>query len=237
MQFVRTRGVMVWAVALAVGAASAWAGSITGTVKFEGAPPALKPLDTSADPVCAAKHKDKPLENEVLVLGPGQTMGNVLVRVSKGAPAKETPVPTDPVILTQEGCRYAPHVFAIRVGQPLKVLNPDGILHNVHSLPKANTAVNKAMPANVTEMDEKFTKVEEPFAFKCDIHPWMQAWCFVTDNPYYSITKADGVFTIDGLDPGDYEITAWHERLGAKTAAVSVKDGEPGKADFTFAKK
>lgn len=215
----------------------AWAGSITGTVKFEGQPPALKPLDTSADPVCHSKHKDKPLPNEVLVLGSGQTMANVLVRVTKGAPVKDHPVPKDPIVLTQEGCRYAPHVFVIRAGQLLKVLNPDGILHNVHSLPKTNTALNKAMPANMNEMETKFDKVEEPFAFKCDIHPWMQAWCFVTDNPYYSITKDDGLFNIEGLDAGEYEITAWHERLGTKTATVTVKDGEPAKADFAFAKK
>lgn len=223
--------------ALLVWSAQAWAGSITGTVKFEGQPPVLKPLDTSADPVCHAKHKDKPLPNEVLVLGSGQTMANVLVRVTKGAPAKDHPAPSEPVVLTQEDCRYAPHVFAIRVGQPLKVLNPDGILHNVHSLPKTNTAVNKAMPANLTEMETKFDQIEEPFAFKCDIHPWMQAWCFVTDNPYYSITKEDGVFSIDGLDPGEYEITAWHERLGTKTATITVKDGEPAKVDFAFARK
>jgi len=29
-------------------------------------------------------------------------------------------------------------------------------------------------------------------------------------------------FTISGLDPGTYEITAWHERLGMQTASVTV---------------
>ena len=237
MRMIWGRTGVVCAAALVAFGTQAWAGSVTGTVKFEGQPPALKPLDTSADPVCHSKHKDKPLLNEVLVLGPGQTMANVVVRVTKGAPVKEHPAPAEPVVLTQEGCRYAPHVVAIRVGQPLMVLNPDGILHNVHSLPKTNTALNRAMPANLTEIETKFDKIEEPFAFKCDIHPWMQAWCFVTDNPYYSITKEDGVFSIDGLDAGEYEISAWHERLGVKTATVAVKDGEPAKVDFSFSKK
>ncbi|MBI2434764.1 MAG: carboxypeptidase regulatory-like domain-containing protein [Candidatus Hydrogenedentes bacterium] len=65
----------------------------------------------------------------------------------------------------------------------------------------------------------------------------MQAWCLVTDNPYHSVTKEDGVFTIDGIDPGEYEITAWHERLGVKTTTVTVTDGAPATADFTYAKK
>lgn len=233
----KVRGAILTLCVLLGAAGAVQAGSITGTVKFEGQPPELKPLNLSADPACAAMHKDKPLPNEMLVLGPGQTMANVLVRVTKGLPEKEHPAPSEPVVLTQEGCRYAPRVFAIWVGQPLKVLNPDGIMHNVHSVPKANTALNRAMPKNVTEIETKFDKLEEPFPFKCDIHPWMQAWCFVTDNPFHSITKEDGVYTIDGLDPGEYEITAWHERLGAKTATVTVKEGEPAKADFTFSRK
>lgn len=236
MRAVRNLGMGGWVVLACLCAGPVWAGSVSGTVKFEGQPPQLKPLDTSADPACAAMHKENPIPNEVLVLGPGQTMANVLVRVTKGAPAMEHPAPTEPVVLTQEGCRYAPRVFAIRPGQTLKVLNPDGIMHNVHSLPKANTALNRAMPKNVTELETTFDKLEDPFPFKCDIHPWMQAWCFVTDNPYYAITKEDGQFTIDGLDPGEYELTAWHERLGTKTATVTVKEGEAGKVDFVFSR-
>ena len=39
------------------------------------------------------------------------------------------------------------------------------------------------------------------------------------------MTAADGKFTISGLDPGTYEITAWHERLGTQTASVTVTGG------------
>jgi hypothetical protein len=36
--------------------------------------------------------------------------------------------------MDQHGCQYKPHVMGIMVGQPFKVLNSDGILHNVHAL-------------------------------------------------------------------------------------------------------
>ena len=214
----------------------AWAGSVTGKVAFEGQAPEMKPVSLSADAACAAMHKDKPVLSEVLVLGEGQAMANVMVAVTGGIPQKEFPQPTEPVVLSQKGCRYEPHVFGIRVGQTLKVLNPDGILHNVHSTPKTNTALNKAMPKDMTEIETRFDKPEELFPFKCDIHPWMQAYCAVFAHPFFSVTASDGKFEISGLDPGEYEITAWHERLGAKKAKVTVAADGAATLDFVFSR-
>lgn len=213
------------------------AGSITGTVNFEGDAPEMKPLDTSADPVCAMKHKESPLLNETLVLGEGQTMANVLVRIIKGLPeGKEYPVPEEPVLLTQEGCQYSPHVFGIRPGQTLRVLNPDGTLHNVNCMPRTNKPFNRAMPSTITEMEEVFTVPEEAFSFKCDVHPWMRAFCAVIEHPFFMVTEKDGKYSIEGLDPGEYEIEAWHERLGPKSATVTVAEGADATADFTFSR-
>ena len=38
---------------------------------------------------------------------------------------------------------YVPHVMGIMVGQPYRILNSDGILHNVHTLPKINPSFNQ----------------------------------------------------------------------------------------------
>lgn len=215
--------------------AAANAGSITGTIKFEGEPIPMKPWDTSAVPECHAMHKDKPIMHEELVLGPGQTIANIYVEVTKGVPQKDYPVPTEPVVLTQEGCRYSPRMIAVRVGQPLKVLNPDGILHNVNYLPKINTPQNFAMPANMKEKDLKFDKPEPPFMFKCDIHAWMGAYCAVVSHPFFAVTKEDGVYKIDNLPPGEYEVTAYHERLPKQVATVKVADGAVTQ-DFKFSR-
>ena len=69
------------------------ASTITGTVTFDGKAPALKPLAMDADPACAKKHT-APVPSEMLVLGNGNTMGNIMVFVSKGLPAgKPGPLP------------------------------------------------------------------------------------------------------------------------------------------------
>jgi plastocyanin len=210
--------------------------SITGTVTFDGEAPALKPLDMTAEAVCHEKHGGKPAPNEALVLGPGKTMGNIMVWVSKGLPAEKTyPAPETPVVLDQDGCVYKPHVMGIMVGQTYRILNSDGILHNIHTLSKINPTLNRGQPATVKEMTTSFPRPENMFQVKCDVHPWMIAYIGVFTHPFFSVTSTDGKFAISGLDAGTYEITAWHERLGTQTASIAVAANDTRTHDFTFA--
>jgi plastocyanin len=211
------------------------ASSITGTVTFAGKSPNLRPLTMDADPMCAKKHSG-PVPNELLVLGNGNTMGNIMVWVSKGLPAGKTwPVPQTPVVLDQQGCQYKPHVMGIMVGQPYKILNSDALPHNVHTLPKVNKPFNRAMPATLKEATTKFDRAEPIFQVKCDVHPWMSAYIGVFTHPFFSVTRTDGKYTISGLEPGTYEITAWHERLGTQTASITVGANDKKSQDFKFA--
>jgi plastocyanin len=236
----RWTGNKLW-LAIGLFAMSVWpsvafaASTVTGIVTFTGTPPPPRPLAMDADPVCAKKHST-PAMNEMLVLGTGNTMGNIIVWVSKGVPAGKTyPAPKTPVVLDQNGCQYKPHAMGIMVGQPYRILNSDGILHNIHSLPKVNASFNKPMPATIKETTTTFDKAEPIFKIKCDVHPWMEAYIGVFTNPFYSVTAADGKFTISGLDPGTYEITAWHERLGTQTASVTVGASDTKTQNFKFA--
>ena len=221
-------------------AAAVWPGvafaasTITGTVNYAGAVPTLRPLAMDADPACAKKHS-APVPNEMLVLGNGNTMGNIMVWVSKGLPSGKTwPAPTTPVTIDQNGCQYKPHVMGVVAGQTYRILNSDGILHNIHTLPKVNASYNKAMTPTMKEQTTTFNKPEPVFPIKCDVHPWMQAYVAVFTHPFFSVTASDGKFTISGLDPGTYEITAWHEKLGTQTATVTVAANETKTQNFKF---
>ncbi|HKH49403.1 MAG TPA: carboxypeptidase regulatory-like domain-containing protein [Thermoanaerobaculia bacterium] len=220
-------------VLLASAAGPALAGDITGTVTYTGKVPNLKPIAMNADPACASKHTG-PVPSEALVLGPANAMANVMVRV-KGPVQGSFPAPAKPVVIDQKGCQYHPHVLGIRVGQTLQLKNSDGLLHNVHALPKVNTPFNMAMPANRTTADTKFGKEEGMFLVKCDVHPWMSAYVGVFSNPFYTVSGKDGKYKISGLPPGNYEIEAWHEKLGVKSAKVTVAANKPGAANFSFA--
>ena len=210
------------------------ASSITGTVTFDGDAPTLPALSMDAEPECAEQHTG-PVPAEMLVLGDGNTMGNIIVWVSDGLPAGDWAAPTTPVVLDQRGCLYVPHAMGIMVGQPYRILNSDGFLHNIHTLPEINTTFNRAMPATLTETTTTFGQPEAIFQIKCDVHPWMLAYIGVFDHPFFSVTSSDGSYTISGLPPGTYEITAWQERLGTQTASITVGDSDTTSQDFTFA--
>lgn len=213
----------------------AFAGEISGTVTFDGEIPKMKELQMDADPECAKKHPAPPV-SDALVLGDNRTMANVFVRVKSGASEKQYPTPTEPVVIKQQGCIYNPHVVGVMVGQPVKFMNNDGVLHNVHALPEKNKPFNLGMPATMTEAQKEFTKEEWMFPIKCDVHPWMKAYAAVLPHPFFDVTETDGKFTIKGLDPGTYEIELWHEKLGTKTEKVTVGQSETKTIDFTFSR-
>ena len=160
---------------------------------------------------------------------------NVFVWVSAGLPAGQTyPAPKDPAVIDQNGCHYVPHVVGVMVGQPLKILNSDGTLHNVHGMPKKNPQFNFAMPKFVKQKETTFATPETMIAVKCDVHPWMAGTVFVLDNPFFAVTGPDGTFTIPGLPPGDYSVDAWHEKFGTQNAKAKVDANGTATADFKF---
>lgn len=213
----------------------AYAATIKGAVSYEGEVPNLKPIDMGADAICLSKHVSAVMP-QVLVLDENKKMANVFVQITSGLPKQDYPVPTEPVVLTQEGCQYHPHVVGVQVGQTVKLLNPDGTLHNVHALCKVNAEFNLAMPKFRTEMTRIFDKVETMFPIKCDVHPWMAGWISVMAHPYFNVSQANGSFEIANVPAGTYELEAWHEKLGIQKASVTVTADETKEVNFTFSR-
>jgi len=212
---------------------AAQAGTIKGTIDYEGPIPKLKPINMEADLICHAQH-DSPVLPETIVLGEGQTMGNVFVHV-KNAPKKSYETPEEPVVISQKGCVYAPHVLGIMVNQQMKIRNEDGTLHNVHALCKKNKEFNMAMPKFRKVATKTFTEAEDMFLIKCDVHPWEGAWISVMTHPFFATTGKEGTYEIKGLPAGEYEIEVWHEKLKtlARKVQISAED-DIQVADFTF---
>ena len=146
----------VWlsALALSAGFSIVSTAQVGGTVKLDGKAPENPKIDMSAVPQCAGQHKDAVMQ-ETVVVGKEGGLANVVVSIKKeegmNLPGDDKP-PTTPIVLTQKGCQYVPHVLAAQVGQPLIVKNEDPFLHNVHSLPEKNDPMpprNSGRPASV----------------------------------------------------------------------------------------
>lgn len=208
--------------------------SITGKVTLEGTPPKPVTIQISADPNCEAMHEGQPLTSEEVIVNPDGTLRNVFVYVKSGLDGKTFPKPQTPVEIDQEGCHYRPHVFGMQAGQPLLIKNSDPTLHNIHALAKDNREFNIGQPNKGMQTTRTFASPEVMVHFKCDVHPWMSAYCGVLDNPFYSVTGDDGTFALSKLPAGEYVVEAWHEKYGAQTQTVTVGDKESKQIAFTF---
>jgi hypothetical protein len=214
----------------------ATAGTVTATVKFEGAAPAPEMITLTGDPKCVERNGGPQRAEEHIVIGDNQALQNVFVYVKDGLGSFGFPVPTEPVVLDQDKCRYTPRVLGVRVGQPLQIHNSDPLLHNVRSNAVVNQAFNKSTPIEGMKFDHVFATKEVMVPFKCDVHGWMSAYVGVLDHPYFGTTKADGKVVLANLPPGTYTIEAWHETLGTKTQQVTIGAKESRDVSFAFAR-
>lgn len=214
----------------------ATAATITASVVFEGTPPPAAMVRIDADSRCVAEYGAAQRPAESLVLGEDQALQNVFVYVKDGLPPLTFPVPTEPVVLDQQKCRYVPRVFGIRVGQPLEIRNSDPLLHNVRSDGQINQPFNMGQPVQGTTFTKTFTTGEVMLPFRCDVHGWMNAWAGVLDHPFFGVSGPAGQVTLAGLPPGTYTIEAWHEELGTRTAQVTIGAKESRDVRFAFAR-
>jgi plastocyanin len=213
----------------------ATAGELKGTVALDGAAPANPAIKMAADPVCMKQTAGTTQAQETFMVGTdGKSLGNVFVYVKDGLGNYVFDVPTEAARIDQKDCRYHPHVFGMRVGQPLEILNSDPTLHNIHATPKANTEFNNGQPIQGMKMNHTFTAKEVMVPFKCDVHGWMNAYVAVLDHPYFAVTGADGTFSMKSLPPGTYTVEAWHEKLGATTQSVTIAEKETKEITFTL---
>jgi hypothetical protein len=208
-------------------------GKITGTVKLDGTAPHMKGIDMSKDPFCSKAHASDPAHMENVVVGSGGGLENVVLYIAdwSGAATVST---TEPVF-DQKNCMYTPHVLAMDVAQKFKVQTSDQTAHNIHPNPNpmtGNIPWNQSQPPGAAPVEKSWKSVEM-IPVQCNIHPWMHGWFVVVKGPY-ATTDASGNFTIDGVPPGNYTVTAWQEDLGTQTQKVTVAAGAAGSANFTF---
>lgn len=208
-------------------------GQVTGTIKFEGEKPKLKPIMMDQDPVCVKKHSS-PVHAEDGEVNADGTLPNVFVYVKDGADKYSFPTPADQVTLDQDGCMYKPHVIGIMVGQDLHVISSDPTTHNIHPMPVDNREWNQSQAPGAAPIDQKFARPEVMIPVKCNQHPWMRAYIGVMKTPFFAVTGTDGTFTLKGLPPGDYTIGAWTATFGQQEEKVTVPSKGTATADFTF---
>ncbi len=208
--------------------------TVTGRALVVGKVPPAVTQAPGSDPYCARS----PIPDEALLVDGQGGLRNVLVRVVEGVAGAYAP-PSEPVLLTQSACRYRPRVLGIVRGQPVQVTNSDETLHNVHALLGQRTVLNlvqvnaAAPPIDLRPM--LAAAKTNPLQLRCDVHPWMTAYLWVLDQPFFAVTAEDGTFSIKNLAAGEYVLEAWHEQLGTRRAKLSIPPSEAAAAKAAHA--
>lgn len=212
--------------------ASAQAGSVTGTAKLDGKAPGRVRLKMDADPTCAGMHSKAVGSQDVLVRPTGETK-NAFLYLTGGAADEKHDAPADHAKIDQKGCMYKPHVQGLMKGQVLDIVNSDGTMHNIHCLAEINKEFNFGQPTPGTR-EQTFRRAEVGVKFKCDVHPWMNAYIHVMEHPFFAVSGGQGEFEIKDVPAGTYTLHGWHEKFGEVTQEITVGEGGLGDVVVTF---
>jgi hypothetical protein len=214
--------------------------AIQGVVTFKGRQIKAGDLPLSDD-FCINANPDGMASEEFQFDPDSGALEGVYVFLSKGVNKRLQdlhPVPSEPVILDQIGCRYVPHHVILRVGQPLVIKSSDSTLHNVKMSDGRNKGFNEVINAPGTLPARTFDLPEPaPRMVKCDVHGWMRAFIAVMRHPYCVITGKDGTYKLEGVPPGTYELTFWHEKkdlLPPASVTVTVEAGKDLETNHEF---
>ncbi|MGI8605259.1 MAG: carboxypeptidase regulatory-like domain-containing protein [Verrucomicrobiales bacterium] len=208
--------------------------SLSGRVALKGSPPKVDVVvDASGDPHC---RKHPPISTENWKVSPRGGLAEVVISIPDAPPT--LPEGSAPHV-TQEGCRYLPHVIALSRAETLEVSNGDATFHNVRvvehrkgTLNQGVNVINYSQPGRGSRNTHAFAS-SGIFRLECDVHRWMQCWVFVADNNHLAVSGDDGTFELKrGLRDGTYTVQAWHHHFAEPlTKSVTVVEG---KAEVNF---
>ena len=139
--------------------------------------------------------------------------------------------------MDQKEMQFIPHVLAIVAGSTVKFLNSDPTPHNVFS-PDGEKYNLGTWPQGQTK-DHVFASCPKApcvYTQLCRVHPEMQGYIVVLQNPFFAVTDKAGRYEIKDVPPGSYTLAVWYEKGKAQPKPITVEAGKPVTADFAIGK-
>ena len=145
---------------------------------------------------------------------------DVVVYIDKAS--GEYKAPEEHAKMDQEGMVFLPHVLPILKGTTVDYNNSDDVLHNVFSPDKCAEKFNLGSWPKGTLRSYTYNEFGCQAVMLCNVHPEMEAWVVVLQNPYFFKTDKDGLFSIENVPAGKYMLKVWHKKLKGKPQEVEV---------------
>jgi hypothetical protein len=198
------------------------AGTITGTVRAQGAEPAAGAAGGDAYAGRRYKFVER-LDYDQLrdfVVYIDQTITGITF----------TP-PATPAIIRQKEASFVPHVLPILVGTTVEWPNMDEIYHNVFCMAETKQFNLGLYSSEQPAKHVVFDKTGQADVF-CSIHTKMHCIVLVLANPFFAVADDKGRYVIRNVPAGTYQLRAWHERVPPLTREIAVPAEGEVSADF-----
>lgn len=209
------------------------AGTVQGLVQYEGRIPLSS--DTTNEGIHPPLFRVNP-DNH------GLPLAAVYLVPLHATAAFNAPEPTSEefVEIDQDDLTFVPHVTAIQSGASILFTNSDIENHNVRALAEDPRNSMNIATSPSTDYDKRFRTEPQhtPIRLTCDIHPWMNAWIFVFEHSFFTLSDAEGNFSIEDVPPGNYQLNVRQPdgRLKAMTE-IQVQPNETTSLTISFSKE
>ena len=130
--------------------------------------------------------------------------------------------------MDQQNKVFMPYVLPVVQGTTVDFHNSDEMQHNVFGVGAEEFNLGNWTKGIVRE--HSFTKPGE-VAILCNVHPEMEAYILVLQNPYFARPGEGGKFRIADVPPGEYVLKAWYR---GKTKKSNVKVPANGSVTVSF---
>ncbi|MFG3692425.1 methylamine utilization protein [Stutzerimonas stutzeri] len=136
----------------------------------------------------------------------GRPIAGAVLSVAGQAQRKPAPV----AIMDQLDKQFVPAVLAVATGTAVSFPNSDDIRHQVYSFSPAKRfelRLYEGTPSAPVGFDQPGLVV-----LGCNIHDWMLGYIYVSDDPWFGVSDAQGLINLDA-PAGQYPATLWHPAL------------------------
>ncbi len=193
---------------------------------------------------------------EDFIIGPEGGLKDAVVALKDVERGKPFEVPK--VKVEARDCDFSPFVNVLRDQNEISVVNMDPVEHDIQGYETARergarVLFNRPLPMNpfhkVLGLLQRhkhlpgkpliqkihLRKGRNIFVMQCGFHPYMFSWGLVVKNPYYTVTKGDGVFQIENIPPGEYTLVVWHPGMKKYLdRKVMIRSHETVTANFQY---
>ncbi|HWR83160.1 MAG TPA: carboxypeptidase regulatory-like domain-containing protein [Candidatus Deferrimicrobium sp.] len=137
----------------------------------------------------------------------------------------EFKAPKEHPVMDQKNLVFVPHVLPVLAGTTVDFLNSDQVAHNVFTPDRSADKFNLGTwPTGETKsftFEKRCDKVCDAVML-CNVHPEMEAYVVIMQNPYFTRADEEGKFQITGVPAGDYFLKVWHPKQRADSQKVTV---------------